>query len=153
MKFKQIAGALDVHQVSIAYSECYQQYCWLYSNTRPFYTLYIGPNDNGTSHLLFKLSTKQILTTLKYKPVLIPIPGNIIKAINEKDSFITKIQINHFDSDCFIDQDYHLDNTQVKVKLNVMMWITLKMRVTKNQIAHNSQRYTPRLRGTESVQE
>ena len=39
----------------------------LYSRT--FYALYIGPNDSGTGHLTFKLSTKQILTTPKYKPI------------------------------------------------------------------------------------
>ena len=32
---------------------------------RTFYALYIGPNDNCISYLIFKLSTKQILTTMK----------------------------------------------------------------------------------------
>ena len=56
---------------------------------RILYALYIGPNNNGTGHLIFKLSTKQILTTMKYKPV--PIPEDLIKTINEPDSFTTKI--------------------------------------------------------------
>ena len=30
---------------------------------RPFYALYIVPNDSGNGHLIFKLSTKQILVT------------------------------------------------------------------------------------------
>ena len=33
---------------------------------RPSNVLYIGPNNNGIGHLTFKLSTKQILTTIKY---------------------------------------------------------------------------------------
>ena len=33
---------------------------------RSFYALYIGPNDSGTSHQVFKLSTKKVLTTPKY---------------------------------------------------------------------------------------
>ena len=78
--------------------------------TRTLHALYIGPNDNGTGHLIFKLSTKQILTTLKYKPV--PMPEDLIKAINETDSFTTNIQINHFDSDHYTAQEDHFDNTQ-----------------------------------------
>ena len=31
---------------------------------RTFYALYIGPNNNDIDHLIFKLSTKQILTTI-----------------------------------------------------------------------------------------
>ena len=32
---------------------------------RTFYALHIGPNDNGIGHLIFKLSSKQISTTMK----------------------------------------------------------------------------------------
>ena len=32
---------------------------------RAFYALYIGPNNSGTGHSVFKLSTKQLLTTPK----------------------------------------------------------------------------------------
>ena len=77
---------------------------------RTFYTLYIGPNDNGIGHLIFRLSTKQILTTMKYGPV--PMPNNLFKTINETDTFTTKIQINQFNNDCFIGQDDHFDNTK-----------------------------------------
>ena len=62
------------------------------SNTlypRTFYALYIGPNDNGASHLIFKMSTKQILTTLKYK--LVPMSEDLIEAINKMDTFTTSI--------------------------------------------------------------
>ena len=79
---------------------------------RTFYTLYIGLNDSATGHLMFKLSTKQILITLKYKPV--PMPENLTRTINEMDIFTTKIQNNHFDSDHYtaIAQEDHFDNTQ-----------------------------------------
>ena len=80
------------------------------SYPRAFYALYIGLNDNGIGHLIFKLSMKQILTTIKYQPV--PVPENLFKTINGKDTFITKIQINQFDSDRFIAQDDHLDDTK-----------------------------------------
>ena len=45
---------------------------------RTFYALYIGPNNNGASHLIYNLSIEQVLTTLKYKPV--PIHEDLIKA-------------------------------------------------------------------------
>ena len=66
------------------------------SNTlypRTFYVLYIGPIDNDIGHLIFKLSTKQILVTIlvttKYQPI--HVPENLIQVINETDSFINKV--------------------------------------------------------------
>ena len=73
--------------------------------------LYIGLNDNGTDRLILKLSTKQVLNTMKYK--LVPMPQDLIEIINKTNSFTTKIQINHFESDCSTTQDDHFDNTQV----------------------------------------
>ena len=75
-----------------------------------FYVLNIGPNDNGTGHLIFKLSTKQILTVLKYRPV--PMPEDLIKAINEIDTIATNIQIDQFYSDHYITQEDYFNNTQ-----------------------------------------
>ena len=72
---------------------------------RTFYALYIGPNDSGNTHLIFKLSINQILVTMKYKQT--HVPEDLINAINETDSFNNKIQTNHFDSDHCIVQDYH----------------------------------------------
>ena len=51
------------------------------SRPKAFYALYIGPNDGGTSHSVFKLSTKQIIITPRCKPV--PMPGNVIDAVNK----------------------------------------------------------------------
>ena len=53
---------------------------------------------------------KQILTTLKCK--LVPMPEDLIKAINEMNLFTIIIQINHFDSDHYTTQEDHFDNTQ-----------------------------------------
>ena len=61
-----------------------------------FYALYIGPNDNGNGHLIYKLSTDQIVVTMKYQSVLVP--KDLIKAMNETDLSDNKIQVNHFDS-------------------------------------------------------
>ena len=33
------------------------------SKPRTFYTLYIGPNDGGTGHSVFKLSSKKMIIT------------------------------------------------------------------------------------------
>ena len=48
---------------------------------RAFYALYIGPNDGGTGHRVYKLSNKEVITTPKCKPV--PTPGDVIEAVNE----------------------------------------------------------------------
>ena len=64
---------------------------------RTFYVLYIGPNDNSIGHLIFKLSTKQISITINYQSV--PVPDDLIEAINKIDSINNKIQIDHFGSD------------------------------------------------------
>ena len=77
---------------------------------RPFYTLYFGPNDSGTGHLIFKLSMKQILTRPKYKPV--HMPENLTKTINKMGTFTNKIQINNFDCDQHTAQQDHFGNTQ-----------------------------------------
>ena len=33
---------------------------------KAFYALYIGPSNNSTSHIVFKLSTKKVVTTTKF---------------------------------------------------------------------------------------
>ena len=74
------------------------------------YVLYIRPKDNGIGHLIFKISTKQILNTMKYQPI--PVPEDLLEAINKMDSFTTKIQIDRFHSNRFTGQDDHIDNTK-----------------------------------------
>ena len=43
---------------------------------RAFYALYIRPNNSGTSHQVFKLLSRQLVTTPKYK--LVSMPDNVI---------------------------------------------------------------------------
>ena len=47
---------------------------------------------------------------MKYTPV--SVPENLFKSINGKDKLTTKIQNNWFDSDRFIGQDDHFDETE-----------------------------------------
>ena len=51
------------------------------SQPRAFCALYIGPNDGGTGHSVFKLSTKQMIITPRCKPVLMP--DNMIEVVNK----------------------------------------------------------------------
>ena len=46
-----------------------------------FYVLYIGPNDTGTCHSVFKLGTKSMIVTPRCKPI--PMPDGVIQLINQ----------------------------------------------------------------------
>ena len=48
---------------------------------RAFYALYIGPNNSGTGHQVFKLSSKRLVTLPKSKPV--PMPDDVIQVVND----------------------------------------------------------------------
>ena len=74
------------------------------------YVLYIGPKNNGISYLIFKLSTKQILITMKYQTV--PVSEDLIEVINKTNSFTNKIQVNHFDSYHFTAQYNRSNNNK-----------------------------------------
>ena len=54
-------------------------------------------------HLRLRLTSSSGLT--------VSMPKNLFKTINETDPFTTKIQINHFNSDCFTAQDDYFNNT------------------------------------------
>ena len=41
-------------------------------NPRAYHVLYIGPNDVGTGHSVFKLATKKMLVTPRCKPIPMP---------------------------------------------------------------------------------
>ena len=51
------------------------------SKSRSFYVLYIGPNDGGTGHSVFKLSMKKMIITPSYKPILMP--DDVIEVVNQ----------------------------------------------------------------------
>ena len=48
---------------------------------RAFYALYIGPNNGGTGHHVFKLSTRRMTTAPKCRPL--PMPDDVIKVVND----------------------------------------------------------------------
>ena len=50
---------------------------------RAFYALFMGPNDSGNGHQVFKLLLKQLVTTPKWKPV--PIPDNVTQVVNDME--------------------------------------------------------------------
>ena len=72
--------------------------------------MYIGLNNGGNGHLIYKLSTNQILVTMKYQSI--PVPEDLIEAIKEKDSFNNKIQIDHVNSEDSIVQDDNSNNNK-----------------------------------------
>ena len=51
------------------------------SKPRAFYALYIGPNDGGTGHSVFKLSTKAMIVTPRCKPI--PMLDDMISIVNQ----------------------------------------------------------------------
>ena len=73
-------------------------------------TCCIGPNNDGNGHLIYIVSTDQILVTMKYQSV--PIPENLIKTINETDSSNNKIQGDHINNEDSIVQDDHSNNNK-----------------------------------------
>ena len=77
---------------------------------RAFYAIYSGPNDDGTGHSVFKFSTKQQLIPPKLKPV--PMPEDIIGAVNEMSIITNKIHLNHFNCDHHTSQQDHFGTTQ-----------------------------------------
>ena len=80
----------------------------LYSRT--FYGLYIWSSDNSDGHLIFKISTYQILVTMTYQ--LIHVPEDLVEVINKTDSSNNKVQVNHFDSNHYIVQDNYSNNNK-----------------------------------------
>ena len=75
---------------------------------RIFYALYVRPNDDGNRHLIYRLSTDQILVTKEYQSI--PVPEDLIEAISETESYSNKNQTNRFDTNHSIIQDDHSNN-------------------------------------------
>ena len=84
---------------------------------RAFYVLYIGPNDGGTGHRVFKMSIRRMVTTPKCKPI--PMPDDVIKVVNnlgEQDDMPTGIKFRNMHkestlSDLFADEDLNDDDS------------------------------------------
>ena len=75
---------------------------------RIFYALYIRPNDDGSGHLIYRLSTDQILVTKDCQSV--PVPEDLIEAISKTDSYENKFQVNNFDRNYYTVQDDQSNN-------------------------------------------
>ena len=84
---------------------------------RAFYALYIGPKDRCTSHQVFKMSTRRMVTTHKCKPI--PMPDNVIQVVNnlgEQDDMPTGIKFRNIHkesilADLFADEDLNDDDS------------------------------------------
>ena len=75
---------------------------------RVFCVLYIRPNDIGIWHLVYRLSTDQMLVTKEYQTI--HVPEDPIEAISKTNSYDNKIQVIHFNNDQAIFQDDHSNN-------------------------------------------
>ena len=73
-----------------------------------FYALYSKPNDIGNGHLIYRLSTDQILVTEEYQSV--HVPEDLIEAISKTNSSDNKIQVIHINNNQAIVQDDHSNN-------------------------------------------
>ena len=51
------------------------------AHPRAYFVLYIGPNNSSSGHIVFKLSTKQLVTTPKCKPK--PMAEDIVTVVND----------------------------------------------------------------------
>ena len=52
------------------------------SKPRAFHVLYIGLNDAGIGHSVFKPATKNMIITPRCKPI--PMPNDVIQVTNQK---------------------------------------------------------------------
>ena len=91
------------------------------SQARTFYTSYIRPTDSSTGHSVFNLSTKQLLTTPQCQSV--PMPDDIIQAVNEIGTITNKIQLDHF----------HCDQHTVQQIILVILKMVIKNTMFGNQ--------------------
>ena len=67
---------------------------------------YIKPNDSGNGHLIYRLSTDQVLVTNEYQ--LVHVPEDLLETIT--DSSDNNIRINHSSNVQPLNQNYHYDN-------------------------------------------
>ena len=72
---------------------------------RVFYALYIRPNDVDNRHLIYRLSTDQILVTKEYQSV--PVSDDLFEAMNTTKSYDNRIKVMHLKDDHSTVQDNH----------------------------------------------
>ena len=86
------------------------------TDPRAFFALYIGPNDSGTGHIVFKFATKRLVTIPKCK--LKPMVEDVVKVANEmgkQEGMPDGIQFHNIHhkstlSDLYADKVGHQDN-------------------------------------------
>ena len=64
----------------------------LYSKV--FYVLYLKPNDDNNSHLIYDLLRDKIVVTTNYQSVTVP--ADLFEQSNRTELSNNKIQIDHF---------------------------------------------------------
>ena len=60
-----------------------------------FYALYIEPNGDNNSYLMYDISRDKIVVTMNYQSV--PVPADLFEPTNRTESSDNKIQVDHFD--------------------------------------------------------
>ena len=63
---------------------------------RAFYSLYIKPNEKGSGHLIYRLSTDQIVVTKEYQ--IVPLPEDMGNTLFEPHPCKIKSQANNVDT-------------------------------------------------------
>ena len=109
---------------------------------RVFYALYIRPSDNGNGHLIYRLSTDQILVMKEYQWV--PVPEDLIEAISNTNSYDKKIQIIHFNNNQPIVQDDQSNNH------NEDGHIHINDKINFEDESYNELNSSPKLNGMDS---
>ena len=84
-----------------------------YKTLRPraFYVLYVKPNEKGNGHLIYRLSTDQIVVTKDYQTI--PVPEYLVDTTCKSDPYENKSQVNDVDMIISIvhdDQSNNYDN-------------------------------------------
>lgn len=75
--------------------------------------MYIGPNDRGTGYSVFKLSTKSMIVTPRYKPI--PMPDNAIEVLNqigENDGSLDGIVFHNIHKESTVEDIYRDTGSQ-----------------------------------------
>ena len=72
--------------------------------------MYVKPNGDNNGHLIYKISTDQVLVIMKYQSV--PVPENLIKLTDKTDSSDKKIRIDHFDIEQSVVRDDYSNNSK-----------------------------------------
>ena len=94
------------------------------TDLRAFFALYIGPNDSDTGHIVFKLSTKRLVTTPKYKPnPMAEVIDEVVNKMGKQEVMLDGIQFHniHHESVGQDNDDSCASDDDLKDKNNTLM--------------------------------